>query len=102
MDIGLTPGPVKAAAVNFKADKAAGKGKAHLGDAAAVGRAHGGWASGTANDVCISTWQDRLRSLSATVESAADTLSTSMDDYEATESAISTHLRQDATWLENS
>ncbi|GAA1892358.1 hypothetical protein [Streptantibioticus ferralitis] len=102
MDIGVTPKPVTAAAAKFKSDRAAGAHKANLSDAESAGKAHSGWASGAANDACVSAWQSRLRELGKNVETAADAVTKAMDAYVSTDMSVSNQLHQQATWLEQS
>ncbi|MGW7002543.1 hypothetical protein ACWGCW_06880 [Streptomyces sp. NPDC054933] len=102
MDIGVTPKPVSAAAAKFKTDRAAGAHKANLSDAESAGKAHSGWASGAANDVCVSAWQLRLREMGKNVETAADSVTKAMDAYVSTDTSVANQLHQQAKWLEES
>ncbi|WP_329176092.1 hypothetical protein [Streptomyces sp. NBC_01477] len=101
-DIGVTPGPVSAAAVQFKMDRAAGADKAALSKADTAATAHSGWASSAATTACVTAWRTRMHEMGNDVEAAADGVTHSMDVYMNSDISVSSRLHQQATWLEES
>lgn len=100
-NIGVTPGPVSAAAAKFKTDSAAGAAKTGLDDVRAAAQAHAGWASAAASNACANQWRNHLHDLGRRVEAAADGITQAMNTYMDTDVSVGTELHQQAGWLED-
>ncbi|WP_139131644.1 hypothetical protein [Streptomyces sp. WMMB 714] len=96
----LEDGPIRRKSEDIRKANSAGRTKRELADAAAAGRAHGGWESGPASDACVRAWQGRLRALGDFVEDAAEGLNKAMDREISTDHSIADEMRRAANRME--
>ncbi|WP_448318649.1 hypothetical protein [Streptomyces sp. CO7] len=100
VDLGLIDSPLRATATNLRETRDNGQEQTKLYDAEAVGKAHGDWDAGVANDQCVRAWQSRLHELGDMVEDATAALTKAMDSQISDDGSVAVQLEKAADWLE--